>query len=125
MGHFENTRRSQEALAGLTLGALLATVGASGGGAHQAVHYQFADQTPVPADLWPLRLDGMATGQDLVDPLQEFVVTAGRLQRTLAILPVDDADERLVEAYIRAHAPARPGRRLLRKVTRQPPDDVG
>ena len=35
------------------------------------------------------------------------------------------ADERLVEGYIRAHAPARSGRRLLRKVTRQLPDDIG
>lgn len=125
MGYFDNTRRSQDALAGLAFGALLATGGASAGDAQQLIHYQFADETPVPADLWPTRLGDMATGQDLVDPLEELVVRAGRLQRTLAFLPVDEADERLVEDYIRAHAPARSGRRLLRKVTRQLPDDVG
>ena len=116
--------RAQRAVADLAVRSLLGTGGAPVEDAYQVIHHQFADETPVPADLWPTLLWHVATGQDLVDPLQEFVVTAGRLQQKLAFLPIDDADEKLVEDYIRVHAASRPGRRLLRTVARPLPDDT-
>lgn len=82
---------------------------------NEAVRYASSDETPIPADLWPSRVADMPTGQDLVGPVEDLVLTASAVQRMLAILPVDQEQERIVEEYIREHSPQLSGRRISRR----------
>lgn len=79
-------------------------------------------ETPIPADLWPTRVAQVPTGQDLVGPVEELVLSAMALQHSLAVLPIDEAHERTVEQYIRDNAPTLSGRRIDRRRTLTLPD---
>lgn len=62
-------------------------------------------ETPIPADFWPTRIGTVPTGQDLIRPVEQLVLATSRLQHSLAILPINEEHERLVDEYIRERSP--------------------